>query len=69
MSPLPCSRFPEEQFALGAFTHPDATVRQQAVALAVDGCRWAAELGARDLIVWPQVGTALPEGRLVGSIV
>ncbi|KAL4426410.1 hypothetical protein ABPG77_004704 [Micractinium sp. CCAP 211/92] len=49
-----CIRFPEEQFALGAFTHPDATVRQQAVALAVDGCRWAAELGARDLIVWPQ---------------
>lgn len=26
----------------------------QALALAVDGCRWAAQLGARDLIVWPQ---------------
>ncbi|KAL4430864.1 hypothetical protein ABPG75_006120 [Micractinium tetrahymenae] len=49
-----CIRFPEKQFALGAFSHPEAAVRQQAVALAADGCRWAAELGARDLVVWPQ---------------
>lgn len=46
-----CIRFPEI-FHLGAFSNPNATLRAQAVALAVDGCRWAADLGARDLIVW-----------------
>lgn len=49
-----CSRFPEEEFGLGAFSHPDDAVRHRAIELATDGCRWAAELGARDLIVWPQ---------------
>jgi predicted nucleic acid-binding protein len=41
-------------FSLGAFSNPDAAQRARAVALAAEGCRWAAELGARDLIVWPQ---------------
>lgn len=49
-----CIRFPEDRFALGAFSHPDAAVRRQAVDLATEGCRWAAQLGAQDLIVWPQ---------------
>ncbi|GAB4822855.1 hypothetical protein N2152v2_009901 [Parachlorella kessleri] len=47
-------RFPEAQFGLGSFSNPDAGVRAQAVALAAEGCRWAAELGAGHLVVWPQ---------------
>ncbi|EFN59383.1 hypothetical protein CHLNCDRAFT_137863 [Chlorella variabilis] len=43
-------RFPED-YALGAFTSPDPQLRRAAVALAAEGCRWAAELGAPDLIV------------------
>jgi hypothetical protein len=46
-------RFPPD-FSLGAFSNPDAALRARAVALAAEGCRWAAELGARDLVVWPQ---------------
>jgi xylose isomerase len=46
-----CIRFPEE-YRLGAFTNPDRGMRDRAVALAADGCRWAADLGARELIVW-----------------
>lgn len=44
-------RFPEK-FAAGAFTNPDDDLRMQAVQLAIQGCRTAAEMGARDLIVW-----------------
>jgi hypothetical protein len=46
-------RFPD-QFALGAFTNPDPALRNLAVQMAAEGCRWAAELGAPDLVVWPQ---------------
>lgn len=49
-----CMRFPAEEYALGALSNPDVGVQQRAVALAVEGCRWAAELGARDLILWTQ---------------
>jgi hypothetical protein len=48
-----CTRFPAE-FRLGAFTNPDAGLRRGALGLALEACRWAARLGARDLIVWPQ---------------
>ena len=46
-----CIRFPDT-FYLGAFSNPDEKLRDKAVSIAVDGCRWAADLGARDLIVW-----------------
>jgi len=46
-----CIRFPST-FRLGAFTNPNATLRQSAVSLAIEGCKIAADLGARDLIVW-----------------
>ncbi|KAL4859502.1 Ribokinase [Chlorella vulgaris] len=46
-------RFPDH-FALGAFTNPDPALRHLAVQMAAEGCRWAAELGAPDLVVWPQ---------------
>ena len=49
-----CMRYPEARFALGALSHPDAATRAAAVKLAVDGCAWAAQLGARDLIIWDQ---------------
>jgi hypothetical protein len=70
-------RFPAERFALGAFTQPHAASRQQALDLATEACRLAAELGAPDVVVWPQydgydyafqVGTAgLPS--LIGGLV
>jgi sugar phosphate isomerase/epimerase len=47
-------RFPESEYGSGAFTHPHAAVRRRALELAVGGCRWAAALGAPDLVVWPQ---------------
>ena len=46
-----CTRFPPD-LRLGAFSGPDEGLRQRAVALAVEGCRWAADLGAPDLVVW-----------------
>lgn len=46
-----CIRFPSE-YRLGAFTNPDPKLRSRAVQLAIDGCRVASDLGARDLIVW-----------------
>eukprot|EP00775_Hariotina_reticulata_P004956 gene4956-5197_t len=46
-----CLRFPQ-RFAAGAFTNPDDDLRKQAVQLAVQGCRTAADLGAKDLIIW-----------------
>lgn len=49
-----CLRFPAEEYALGAFSNPDPAVRAKAVQLSVEGCRWAAQLGARDLILWTQ---------------
>lgn len=44
-------RFPDE-FSLGAFTNPDGALRDRAVQVAAEGCRWAAELGAGELVVW-----------------
>lgn len=49
-----CLRFPAEEYSLGAFSNPDPAVRAKAVQLSVEGCRWAAQLGARDLILWTQ---------------
>lgn len=49
-----CLRFPSEEYSLGAFSNPDPAVRAKAVQLSVDGCHWAAQLGARDLILWTQ---------------
>lgn len=49
-----CLRFPAEEYALGAFSNPDPAVRAKAVQLSIEGCRWAAQLGARDLILWTQ---------------
>lgn len=49
-----CLRYPAKQYSLGALSNPDAAVRAAAVQLAVEGCRWAAQLGARDLILWTQ---------------
>jgi hypothetical protein len=46
-----CIRFPDE-FRLGAFSNPDAVLRQRAVHLAAEGCAWAARLRATELIVW-----------------
>lgn len=46
-----CIRFPEE-FYSGGFSNPDPKLRAKAVEIAIEGCRWAADLGARDLIVW-----------------
>lgn len=46
-----CIRFPPE-LRLGAFSNPNATLRQAAVQLAAGGCRWARELGAKELVVW-----------------
>jgi L-rhamnose isomerase len=37
---------------LGAFTHPDEEVRSRAVKIAAEGCEWARELGASELVVW-----------------
>jgi L-rhamnose isomerase len=49
-----CLRFPAEEYSLGAFSNPDAAVRAKAVQLSVEGCRWAAQLGAREVILWAQ---------------
>jgi xylose isomerase len=49
-----CIRFPAAEFRLGAFTNPQPGVRQRAVELASAGCAWAAQLGASELVVWPQ---------------
>ena len=49
-----CLRYPAERYSMGALSNPDAAVRAAAVQLAVEGCRWAAQLGARDLILWTQ---------------
>ncbi len=39
-------RFPADPFRGGAMTNPNATIRAAAVALAVEGCTWAAKLAA-----------------------
>lgn len=46
-----CIRFPDE-FRLGAFTNPDERLRREAIGVAASGCRYAADLGASELIVW-----------------
>jgi len=54
-----CMRYPADTYRLGAFTHPQAAVRAQAVELTVAGCRWAQAMGAAELVIWPQVKRAL----------
>ena len=44
-------RFPP-RFRAGAFSNPDPTLRAAALKLALGGCRLAAELGGRELVVW-----------------
>eukprot|EP00283_Hemiselmis_rufescens_P014056 CAMPEP_0173466676 /NCGR_PEP_ID=MMETSP1357-20121228/73733_1 /TAXON_ID=77926 /ORGANISM="Hemiselmis rufescens, Strain PCC563" /LENGTH=308 /DNA_ID=CAMNT_0014434749 /DNA_START=20 /DNA_END=946 /DNA_ORIENTATION=- len=46
-----CMRFPKEMQA-GAFTHPEASVRQQAIDLTIEGGKWAKALGATELVIW-----------------
>lgn len=36
----------------GTFSHPEPAVRQASVELTVEGCRWAAALGAPEVVVW-----------------
>lgn len=48
-----CIRFPDSM-GQGAFTNPEDSVRKEAVKLAVEGCQWARQLGAEELVVWPQ---------------
>ena len=47
-----CLRYPSPEFSAGALTHPDAAVRAKAVALTVEACDWAAELGTDEVVVW-----------------
>lgn len=47
-----CLRYPK-RFQLGAFTHPQAEVRRAAIDLTLEAGKWARELGARELVVWP----------------
>lgn len=49
-----CTRFPASRFRNGAFSAPDAATRAEAVAMAAEGCAWAAELGARELVLFSQ---------------
>ncbi|KAJ1431480.1 Ribokinase-like protein [Ochromonadaceae sp. CCMP2298] len=46
-----CLRFPKSMQG-GAFTHADADIRARAVQLTKDACRWAADLGASEVVVW-----------------
>ncbi|KAG2493634.1 hypothetical protein HYH03_008151 [Edaphochlamys debaryana] len=41
-------RFPADPFRAGAFTNPSAALRRAAVALAAEGCAWAAQLAAAE---------------------
>eukprot|EP00887_Chlorella_sp_A99_P004048 scaffold11.g4048.t1 len=43
-------RFSGERFRRGALSSPEPGAREAAAALAAEGCRWAAELGARDVM-------------------
>ena len=47
-----CLRYPSPEFSAGALTHPDAAVRARAVALTVEACDRAAELGTDEVVVW-----------------
>ena len=47
-----CLRYPSPEFSAGALTHPDAAVRAKAVALTVEACDWAVELGTDEVVVW-----------------
>ena len=46
-----CLRYPSD-FRRGAFTHPDAAMRQKAVELTIEAGDAAVALGARELVVW-----------------
>ncbi|GAX73589.1 hypothetical protein CEUSTIGMA_g1040.t1 [Chlamydomonas eustigma] len=45
-------RFPSSEMQMGAFTHPHEEMRSRAVQIAAEGCQWAHELGASELVVW-----------------
>lgn len=45
-------RFDDRAFALGAFTHPQASVRDRAVRLAQDAVEMAARHGADHVVLW-----------------
>lgn len=47
-------RFPKEEFLNGAFSNPNEDIRRQAVDLTLRSCEWAQDLGASQLVVWPQ---------------
>jgi L-rhamnose isomerase len=46
-----CLRFPKSMQA-GAFTHPDAAIRSQAIQLTKEACQWAQALNANEVVVW-----------------
>ena len=46
-----CLRFPKSMQA-GAYTHPDAAVREEAIQLTKEACEWAKALGANEVVVW-----------------
>ncbi len=49
-----CMRFPLGDFARGALTNPSHEVRKKAVSLTVEACRVARQIGAGEVVVWPQ---------------
>ena len=49
-----CMRYPLEDFALGALTNPSRAVRQKAVRLTIEACQVARQMGAKEVVVWPQ---------------
>jgi sugar phosphate isomerase/epimerase len=45
-------RYDDQRFALGAFTNPDRTLRNEAIALTADAAETAVSLGASHVILW-----------------
>ena len=46
-----CLRYPKSM-QLGALTHPDPAVREEAIRLTKEACTWALALGANEVVVW-----------------
>ncbi len=46
-----CLRYPAT-FGLGAFTHPEASMRRDAIDLTLEAGEWARALGASELVIW-----------------
>ena len=46
-----CLRYPKAM-QLGALTHPDPAVREEAIRLTKEACEWALALGANEVVVW-----------------